>query len=361
MTRVRLASFLLIFAVFAAACGGSDATDDATAASPDTSDTSDRADTAETVDEPESPESEENGASGDNSTPPLESDSPIENLLGVPVFDDAAMTSLFADLSREAEVAIATCMVAQGFEYTPDVIGTEGSAGELATDTLQYAEQRGLGIVVDFNEAEYDPATARSNENAEYVADLSDGERDAYFIALTGMTENDEGDQNGPIRGCAGQAQEEVFSLLGVFDIIETDLNRYYDLFISDSRVIALTMQWQECMADAGFLFDSQDDLLDHIIVQVEEILNDEANFAEFDSEAFASAGGFFGNGFRPPLVPEAQAAVDAIGEEEVRIAVANWTCREPIKDLELEVQREYESQFVDEVGPEVRAAQGEG
>lgn len=361
MTRVRLVSFLLIFAVFASACGGSDATEVAAA---DPTDTADRVavdPTDAAVDEPENAEPEPNNGSDDSAAPRIESDSPIENLLGVPVFDQAAMTTLFTDLRREAEIAMATCMLAQGFEYTPEVIDTAGAAGELAADTLQYAEQRGLGIVVDFNEAEYNPATAKSNENADYVAGLSDGERDAYFIALTGTTQDDEGSQDGSIGGCAGQAEEDVFSILGVFDVIETDLNRYYDLFISDSRVIALTTQWQGCMAEAGFLFDSEDALSDHIIVQLEEIMRDETNFAEFDGEALAGAGSFFGNGFRPPLVPEAQAAVDAIGEEEVRLAVANWTCREPIKDIELEVQREYESQFVDEVGPQVRAAQGEG
>lgn len=368
MTRLRIFSLLLVFTLCASACGGADGTDTAvdTAEATDTpeatanasiGDTEDSDDTDDTADQPTA----NSGGDDDSASAEGDSDSPIENLLGVPIFDQAAMSTLITDLSREAEVVMARCMLAQGFDYTPELIGGEGQFAELVPDSLEYAEQRGLGIVVEFNEAEYNPATAKPNANNEYVAGLGESERDAYFLALTGSSQDRETEQQGPLGGCAGEAQEEVFSILGIFEAIEDDFDRYYDLFISDSRIIATTTQWQTCMAEAGFMFDSEDDMYGHIIVQLEQIMSDETNFGEFDGEALSAAGSFFGDGFRPPLVPEAQAAVDAVGEEEKRIAIANWICREPIIDIELAVQREYESRFVDEVGPQVRAIRGDG
>lgn len=350
-TRRRnvMVAVLLSLGLVLTACGSDTATTTATA------DASPESETAATADASPTAEPTEAAATAVPSGELEEGESPIENLLGVPVFDEAAMDRWFEDLSREAEIVVATCMRSEGFEYTPVAIGGTGDKTELPRDSREYAEQRGLGIVASFNEAEYNPATAAPDRNAGYVASLGEGERDAYQVALTGNTEPS--DNPFGEAGCRGVATEEVFAIVGVFDAIEPVFDSYYDLYISDSRIIATTTQWQQCMSQAGYLFGDEDEMYSHVYSQINEIMSDPANLADFDPDDFANNNG----DRRPALAPAAQAIIDELGDEEKAIAVANWECTEPIKETELAVQREYEDRFVTEVGPQVRELRGEG
>ena len=66
-------------------------------------------------------------------------DSPIDNMIGVPIMDEAAMN----------EFRTAECMLAEGFEYSPVVpssqIASTNSGG--ADSDREFATQRGFGII----------------------------------------------------------------------------------------------------------------------------------------------------------------------------------------------------------------------
>lgn len=331
-TKRTLACLSLILVLVASACGSSTTAETAAAAA-----------TAPAA----------SGAETPSAMP--ESDSPVENLLGIPIFDEAAMNEWSQNLSREAEVVVAKCMLAEGFEYTPAAIQVTAASDAIDTDSLEYAQTRGFDIVSNFNESVYDPANTTQDKNAIYLATLSESEADAYNVALVGAVQSEEQNDDPFGGGCWGKANEEVFSVVGVLDAIEPVFNGYYDLYISDSRIIATTAQWQECMSAEGYLFGDEDEMVDHVHRQFEAILNDPAAFNEFEADS-PDAPNPDGSEGHPGLTPSAQAQMDALGEEELSVAVADWTCREPIKEIELDVQREYEGKFVAEVSPQVQA-----
>lgn len=354
MTKRTLAAIVFALALLATACG-SDGAETSTETAVDAG--ADAVESTPEVAEPTAAAADPTAEPASDASAVEGSDSPIENLLGIPIFDDSAMEEWFQNLSREAEIVVARCMLGEGFEYSPEIIDVTGVGEAGDRDSLDYAQTRGFGIVADFNEAAYDPATATADKNTIYLATLSDGERDAYFVALSGTVESEQtGDPFGQ-GGCRGQATDEVFSVVAILDEIEPVFDGYYDLYISDSRIIATTAEWQACMSEEGLLFGDEEEMFSHVFGMFQGILSNPEAFNELDEES-ASA---LGNEVHPGLQPAAQAEMDTLAEEEIRIAVANWTCREPIKETELAVQREYEAQFVTEVGPQVQTLRGDG
>lgn len=355
----RLAAAAIAAVVLlAAACGSSSAGVDTASSAEPTSDTPATSETAA-----QEPAGEAANPQPEPTAPTIameQSDSPVENMLGIPIFDDAAMQKWFSELSREAEIVVATCMLSQGFEYTPVQAGVSTTNGELDIESREYAEARGFNIVADFNESAFDPATATLDANDEYLQTLSPGERDAYFVALAGVVESEYvGNADFEQQGCRGQSVDEVFSIAGVLDAIAPVFDSYYDLYISDSRIIATTAEWQQCMSVEGYLFADEDEMYSSVFERFNAILAEPNAFNEFDPADFPDADSDGGSNVHPGLTPAAQAEMDALGDDEKMIAIANWECREPIKDVELAVQREYENQFVTEVGPQVAELRG--
>jgi hypothetical protein len=298
-----------------------------------------------------------------------EADSPIEALLGFPGGDDAE--EYFSDLSRQAEVKIAECMLEQGFQYTPS--NTDAVVVDAGTDfdSRAFAEQYGFGIASNpFDEIfeQFDPST---DPNTAYFETLSDGEKDAYNTALYGEISFDAGSgeagsaaiQEFEPAGCQGSAFEEVFAVFEVFGNFEDEFAEIERSFAADPRIVQAAAGWSTCMADAGYRYTDEASANSEIQRRYDAIVSNPDAFPSSD-EVFVDGGETGGANeviiLGPQtLTPEFQAQVDELAIEERAIATATWDCNADLRAIEDEVRREYEQRFVDEHGADITARLG--
>ena len=219
---------------------------------------------------------------------------------------EALQIELIGDVDEEAwarvehdvmEDAIAQCMRAAGFEYTPEPYEPYEDEGD--TETIEYAREFGYGATTlddDWDDEDYEPT-----ENDLYIAELSDEELDAYWLAFEGefLDGDDDGfdlddfeDEDGEIDlgdidfdeledgeidlgdldeledgldlddfesgGCQGEAQQALFDNPLPYDFPEhqdvlTLLDEMYaEMSVSDALLEA-EESWIACMDTAGY------------------------------------------------------------------------------------------------------------
>lgn len=351
-TKARLTALLCALALMAGACGSGSS--------------------AESVDSgPEADESSSSPEQSPTSAPVStdssggDSESPLGDLLGLPITDDEAMEEYFNDLGRQAELKAAECMIAQGFEYkVADFSNVGGLANSVDFESREFAEQYGFGIASNPFEESFEAFEEFEDPNQAYLDSLTEGERDAYQTALAGSPPEAGDDfQSFEPGGCQGEAFEEVFSFFEVLTEFGDEFEAIEEAFDADPRIVAATSGWGACMTEAGYRFTNAADAESDIRRRYESIVNNPDAFVEGsnDSGAVSVAGGdggeeefLFGPG---TLNPEFQQQVDDLAVEERAIAIAGYDCNGPLREIEDDVQREYEQRFVDENGAAISNA----
>lgn|GEM_PF-821244 len=89
------------------------------------------------------------------------------------------------------ETAVAACMQAAGFEYTPEEFVPEEADAD--TETLAWAREFGYGITTYADDEDEEDEDVEPTPNDLYISGLSDEELDAYWIAFEGEVSDDEG------------------------------------------------------------------------------------------------------------------------------------------------------------------------
>lgn len=365
--RSFIVTLALALALLATACGSASSTSDSSTES---------ASAAQTEDSSESPSSDSSSSESSSDDEPEES--PIGDLLGevfgIPISDSGAMDEYFADLGRQAEVKVAECMLAEGFEYTVVDYDDLGGISIDEGDDREFAEQYGFGITSNPFEESFEAFEQFEDPNQDYVASLSVGERDAYYAALYGNEAfGDSDSESGSAdidfsepSGCQGDAFQEVFSFAEVFDQFNDEFDAIEEAYEADPRVVAATSGWSECMTAAGYRYTDEEGATSDINRRYRAIVsNPDAAQNPEDTAGSVSSIETSGVGddedfvfFGPAtLKPEYQAQVDALADEERAIATASWDCNEPLREVERTVRVEYEQKFVDENGAAIRAA----
>lgn len=371
-TSRKLAACLVVLCLLLSACGGGsdepsavasvDASSDTAAAS-----TSSAAPEAATPEQP-SDESEESAPSAGGS-------GPIDDLLGIPVMDEGEFNDYLIDVISEGERLTAECMLAEGFEYTPETPAVIGPSAENNTDTRDYAEQLGFGFIASFEASTFDGTTTLPL-NELYIASLSEGERDAYSEALFGVVIKDEDDfiqQFGEDSltagtGCKALAIEELGAVFAVMEEFTPQAEDVFFQFDSDPRIVESNETYSQCMADAGYSVPSRDEVRELVWPQLEPLWEGEAMFVELEEQPerydtsgiwsqFLSGDTF---GPHPPLTAEGQAIVDEVKAFEIALALASFDCYEPLAEAEMAVQLEYEQKLVDSIGGEISERLGD-
>ncbi|WP_298459007.1 hypothetical protein [uncultured Cellulomonas sp.] len=258
------------------------------------------------------------------------------------------------------EEAIAACMAEQGFDYTPmDVAsqaGTSMSSDDLDVEwgTREFAEQYGYGITTnpfgDLEEAA--PQEEFVDPNADYVEAMSESEREAFYVALSGDQVMPEGDEefvyDWEQSGCQGRAQHEVYEG-GQSDpaiaSLEEEMNSVWQRTQEDPRVAEATTTWVSCMGDAGITG----------LTSVEEAsmrISDKSNavFEEVYNAAPTTEDQVPSEEDMAALEAEVQERIGELTDEEIATAVADAECREEIgyDDTMREVGVELQQEFVD-------------
>jgi hypothetical protein len=204
------------------------------------------------------------------------------------------LAAMFGEPESEAEMranqlqqeeAVAGCMKAEGWEYTPIDYAAQWNDMPAYEDpnTPGYGEQHGYGIVYGFevyelpyldadgNYAEDGPMNGPGFEdpNAEYVGSLSPEEQNEYYISLSGDWSKyeqpeigEDGEQvweSPPLeeQGCYGKAQHDVY---GEQPYNDQDFNeRQSELFEdleNDPAIDDAEITWSDCMFERNPDYD---------------------------------------------------------------------------------------------------------
>ncbi len=354
------APIVLAIALFISACGGSSSSTSTTVGSAASEATESEA-AAESMPSAETDTTE--STSSDDSDRGYES--PVAELFGIPVSDEDALTDQTTQLQAEAERRTATCMREQGFEYKPvDYSQFDDLGSALAFEGEEFAKEYGFGIATSIDGNFEELAESFVDPNQEYLSSLSEGEQEAYYNALMGgsltIESFDEAQEFEPA-GCQGDAYEEAFSSFASFDEFGDELDAMEQQMESDPRVVEANATWAACMFDRGYGYTDAEDARSDIQRRYDDLVRNDTGGGFPDAlaeEAGDDEGGVIIVG-GPIFSPETQAKVDDLAVEEREVAVASWTCEQPIEDVLDEVRIEYELRFVEQYGDAVRSATG--
>jgi hypothetical protein len=229
---------------------------------------------------------------------------------------------------EETQALIAECMAAAGFEYIPvDVKTIEAAQARMRTEPgytrRTYKEKWGLGVTTRFDNPVRDTGLG---PNLEIYEGLPEAERIAYERTLWGenpdadfaftLDEEDFSDTD----GCTREAVAQVFT--------KAQLKGAYvnpkDLVIdADPRIVEAHRRWSECMHDAGYEYEyDQDEIIEEYQDRLDELLE----------------------GDDPSTLTGARAeALRKLQEEEIAVALVDLECQiehtdAVYREVELEV-----------------------
>ena len=261
----------------------------------------------------------------------------------------------FAEEQREMEELVAQCMQEQGFEYTPATNSGAfygGDGTEWQPDDRDWVAQYGYGAVNSPFSEEPPPEEEFVDPNADYVASLSESEQTAFYEALHGpmptedeMAEGGEFEYDWTTAGCQGAAQHEVAgedpSQSEEFKPLFDAINELYMDMPSWPGMAELDAEWAACMDGAGHGGHANP-------MEAQTSIHDELN--KIYEGSMSEDGGMTGE-------PD-QAAIDALGEREIELALADLDCREETdyRDRSAEITREVEEQFIEDHKAELDA-----
>lgn len=308
-------------------------------------------------------------------TPSQEEAAPLEAMLAeyLSGWSDEDIQQRLAGMER----LVASCMAAEGFDYTPvDYSEAEFDLGgtlDLQPGSAEFAEQYGYGITTD-------PFTSGDTEvtdpNEAYVAAMSPAEQDAYLTALygagyadAGATGEDEAleDYDWEQAGCTGRAQHEVMSS-GIqdeaFSALQADMLQMLADADADPRLTQVTTDWSACMLDAGFdglatVADGEATISAEVEAARAEVYGQAPAAAEGDDPAQAARRALLGaaGSADPQLDAAFEEALAEITPREIDMAVADAACRTEVgyDDVRRQVDTQYQLAFLAEHADEIQ------
>lgn len=188
----------------------------------------------------------------------------------------------FVQHIEDTQALIAECMAEAGFEYIPvDVKTIEAAQARMRTDpgyTRQtYKEKWGLGVTTRFDKPVRDVGLG---PNLEIWHSLPKSDREAYSRTLWGDNPDfdfvfafDEEDFS-DTEGCTREAVAQVFTAK---QLKGTYVNPKDVLVENDPRIIEAQDRWTECMRDAGYDYeDDQDVIIEEFQERLADLVGDD-------------------------------------------------------------------------------------
>jgi hypothetical protein len=187
----------------------------------------------------------------------------------------------FVQHVEDTQARIAECMADAGFEYIPvDVKTIEAAQARVRQDPgytrRTYKEKWGLAVTTRYDNPVRDTGLG---PNLEIWQSLPESDREAYSRTLWGDNPDmdfvfafDEEDFS-ETQGCTRQAVSEVFTekqLKGTY------VNPKDVLVENDPRIIEAEDRWTECMRDAGYDYeDDQDEIIEEFQKRFDDLVGD--------------------------------------------------------------------------------------
>ncbi|SDP03912.1 hypothetical protein SAMN05660199_03080 [Klenkia soli] len=304
-------------------------------------------------------------SSPDDDTDAAERTSPLSVYLDAVYggdLSDEELQAQYDDQNARVEEMVASCMQDEGFEYIPNTtnggVVYSGDENVYEPDDRDWVSQYGYGAInyPGRDEQSSDPGQEYVDPNADYVASLSESEQQAFNESLYGPQPTEEEQaamEDGSYEydpanaGCYGAAQQEVYeaddlSQSEEFAPLFEEINSLYEDSQNSPELTALDAEWAACMDAAGHpgfttQFDAQNSIYD--------AQNELWNAVPVDDEGMSTG------------EPD-QAAMDALGEEEITLALADLDCREETdyRQRAEDIQFAVEEQFVADHKTELEA-----
>ena len=219
----------------------------------------------------------------------------------------------FVDHIERTQARIAQCMRDAGFEYVPvDVPTIEDAQARMRMDPgytrRTYKEKWGLGVTTRFDNPVRDVGLG---PNLEIWHSLPPADEEAYARTLWGdepksdfvfMFDEEDFSNAG---GCTRKALRGVFTPA---QMKGTYVNPKDVLVENDPRIIEAQDNWTECMRDAGYEYEDDQDV---IIEEFEERL---AELLEDDDPA--------------TLTGPRKAALEKLQQEEIEVSLVDLECQ---------------------------------
>ena len=232
----------------------------------------------------------------------------------------------FADYVEQVESRIASCMAEAGFEYVPvDVTAILEVGLWMRADPdmsrEEYKSQWGYGISTRTDNPPREIGLGQ--QNIEIYESLSEADQIAYDRTLFGEDPDatfalmlDDEDLSG-LGGCTKDAVEAVFppEMMSASFINPKDI-----LIEEDPRVVAADEAWMECMAEDGYEYEDQDDIIEEYEERFDELTDGE------DPEELTGAD---------------LEALTELQEEEIAVALKDLECQGPLDEVIREVEIE--------------------
>lgn len=286
---------------------------------------------------------------GDENAKPVSQGGSVEDQLGL-------TQSGIQAAQAKVETAIAACMKAQGFEYTP-VDPTAARAALTGKSNLsdeEFQKQFGYGIATL-----YGRGTPQSDPNARIRQHLSAADLRAYDQALSGgqpgqtfFRAADTGDFS-QLGGCTKQAADKLFGGSELLTTLQRKLDELDEAVLEDQRMVRAFEAWRACVREkTGQTFEDSEDVELDIQRRLAEIVGPlppgESAPGEFASHVPEQA-------YDP-------AALAALRRLELEFAGADVACEEehidPVEDV---VQAEKERGFREANAELLRRVKGGG
>lgn len=314
--------------------------------------------------------------------------------------DPEAAQAEFVDQEARRQELIRACMAEQGFDYTPVAPPDESFQSFGPGDEEEYVREQGFGITTWYgNEDQFSgPETEWEDPNQEMVDAMSESEREAYYEALYGSeeeqmegatteTDPETGEEYTMVpgfgAGCEGEASEEIYGdpaeTEALWEELSPAMEELQERIQADPRIVEFNEEWSECMADAGFDFENQQQMYETIFEdfqrRFDEIVGPGGGFADpfegwsqeeidafFEEKTEDEIDAFFEQAQNEAQDDIDQEALEALQQEEIDLAVANFECGSEFTDLYQEVSADYEGEFIEEhrdLLEQIRDAQG--
>ena len=280
------------------------------------------------------------GSGKDSADPEPSASGPISSLLN-DVFASLNNEEAMAAQAKKTEEAVAACMRGKGWEYTPRTSGSmvynvEDLRGGLSEE--EYAKQYGYGIASQPESTTVEPS-GPPDPNMTYLESLDEKESEAYYKDLYGdqsQFENLDEDEEIPeydpsTAGCYGKASQESGAASDALMKLYQD-PQHKDLFTkmesaftsasTAPAVVEAKTTWATCMADAGVPGVTDPDTVQTDLWEKSNTIYEEAGEKGPDA-----------------------AALEALKQEEIKLAVADHTCRTSAKYDEAVAKAQHESE----------------
>ncbi|MEM8904739.1 MAG: hypothetical protein AAGF02_13635 [Actinomycetota bacterium] len=236
--------------------------------------------------------------------------SPLDQLLAGPGGEDGE--ALREELHRRVQAGTADCMAELGFDYRP--IPFEAAVAPSAAEGMSAAQEAAeFGFYVSIEDP---PPEFGADPNEEHVDDLPETEAQAWLAGLLGEQTTDDDGALVNEGGCLRDAQAQIFGSIADQQEVIALRRELDDRIAVDRRWQELDERWRARLADAGFVYESEEEIIEDLRRRLDAI--------------------------------DDQDALERLRAEERRIAVAAVECDDGVDEERRAIVAEYELEFID-------------